>query len=346
MIKLFSDWFFYAKISQVFNHEMLFMENLYFTPKAFHLVQKNYQEIDVDAYFTHTNWKQLFVQLTHLNPDHHIQPSYQNYKMLEHDLKFLTLIVSEQLTQQYPEFKLNENQKRSIIEILQEEIDQCSPGFHIRVNSAIQSFISPQSIDDFLQIIRNQIVENCAHRGNEDVHENQRYFYLAQKEAYGVRSQLEQDPYSDPLNDEQKKVELKQAFLEYYQLFNIMRQIKQLLINELPDYTGKRTAENSYRMETYNKALLMIASLFPHQQDLQQFLITDENSLILDISWKQGLEAWILSLKIQALSYLSQQSFLWSVSLFAPLLPRNPSLPQQPRLFFSQIDEKALCLQG
>lgn len=68
-----------------------------------------------------------------------------------------------------------------------------------------------------------------------------------------------------------------------------MRQIKQLLINELPDYTGKRTAENSYRMETYNKALLMIASLFPHQQDLQQFLITDENSLILDISWKKSI---------------------------------------------------------
>lgn len=93
---------------------MLFMENLYFTPKP-SIWCKNYQEIDVDAYFTHTNWKQLFVQLTHLNPDHHIQPSYQNYKMLEHDLKFLTLIVSEQLTQQYPEFKLNENQKEVLL---------------------------------------------------------------------------------------------------------------------------------------------------------------------------------------------------------------------------------------
>jgi hypothetical protein len=272
---------------RVFSNEILLMENLYFTPKAFHLVQKNYQEIDVDAYFSQTNWTLLFEQLTQMAPNRHIQPGYKNYKMLEHDLKFLTFILSEQFIQHFPEFKLDENQKRSIIEILREGIDQCSPGFHIRVNTAIQSFISPQSTDEFLQIIRNQIVENCACHGNQDIHENQRYFYLAQTEAYGVVCKLEQDPYSDPSNDKQKKIELKKAFLEHYQLFNVLRQIKQLLINDLPDYSGKRTAENSYTMGMYNKALLLVAGLIPQQQDIQQFLITDENSLVLDISWKK-----------------------------------------------------------
>ena len=173
--------------------------------------------------------------------------------------------IMEGLSAIYPvmmDAKTSRDQKTSIAFKLIERVENCTAGFHDGVNSIVDGFESPQSLDDVLYRIRHDIVSKTANQTTDEVHGNNRFFTVAQIEGFGVRALNPGDVYSGHIPDATIHEKLTAAFNRDYRLFSILRGMEDQVRSELLklEYTGEREA--GYEPAVMDKFVNFLTTLF------------------------------------------------------------------------------------
>ncbi len=123
--------------------------------------------------------------------------------------------------------------KAAIAFKLIERAENCTPGFHDGVNSIVEGFERPESIDALLHRIRHDIVSKTANQTTDEVHGNNRFFTVAQTDGYGVRALNPKDIYRGDITDRVIQNKLAASFSRDYRLLNILSGMEDQIYSEL-----------------------------------------------------------------------------------------------------------------
>ncbi len=263
------------------------MLTLHFSKTAYRPIPKT--QINIDEYVTDTQWYHKFVRLCGAEEqafERHVgQTSDYNLKpQLVSSLKFLYAILSGALNVVDPSFVLEHDQKVAMIAKIHEGIGQCSQGFHARIDSLLDGN-SQKTIDALLSQIRKNIVERTANQHTSEVHANNRFFIISESMGMGVEPKLRNDPYRGAIDDAEIRQYLQEAFKKHYQPFTVLLDLKDMLAGSFDGYTGKSTDPNGYQAGMYKPGLSCLQSIFNEAEPNYDYLITNDDDLIIDINW-------------------------------------------------------------
>ena len=249
-----------------------------------------HKAIDPNQYVRDVNWLNDFFRLcapkTRWDFEKHIgaRSNYEAKALLLHSLKFHYAILSGALNDVDPAFNLSVDQKSAIVSKINEEIDACTPGFHSRVNSILESYFRPQTIDELIGSIRHDIVERAANKATDEVHANNRFFIVAAKMGYAVHPKLENDPYRGAIRDADITEALEKAFSVEFQPFSTLLKLKEIILSSFDNYVGNK--KEGYPIATYGNGLDYLMKLFNEPECNYDYLIQDEETnAVCDIHW-------------------------------------------------------------
>ena len=287
----------------------LHMAKLKISDKCYTDRPQRHQQIDLNLYVKGNDWLIKLIRLckpaTQENFEKHVGASstYSSKPMLLNSLKFHYAILSGALKDVAPTFDLTDNQKGAVVSKINEEIQACTPGFHGRVDSLLNSYFFPKTIDELLESIRYDIVERTANSATNEVHANNRFFIMASKMGFGVHPKLPSDPHRGAIPDSNIQEQLTRAFSEQFQPFSTLRYLKELILTPFDEYVGRK--ETGYQEGTYGPGLEYLKVLFGEKELNYEYLIIDEaTSVVYDINWNLILgKLWDLLLKKNYFDY-------------------------------------------
>jgi len=301
------------------------MTKLKISDKGYMSIPQRHQGIDINLYVQDTNWYSKFVRLcqptSQVEFDRHVGPdsTYELKTMLTNSLKFHYAVLSGALENVNPCFKLSFDQKTAIITKINEEIVACTPGFHARVDSLLESYYLPKTVEELLRSIRYNIVERAANKATNEVHANNRYFIVAERMNLGVQPKLQGDPYVGAIPDIQIEQDLHEVFTEQYQPFSTLLQLKEMLASAFDQYSGRK--DEGYTSQTYIPGLNYLKNLFNETEINYDYLITHEDTgAVCDVNWNLVLgKLWAILIKERYFSYSSWSSFFndYGLELFS-----------------------------
>lgn len=266
------------------------MPNFQINKKCYVSSRLRHKEIDPNQYVQDPNWLNDFFRLcapkTRWDFEKHIgaQSNYNAKALLLHSLKFHYAILSGALNDVDPAFNLSADQKAAIVSKINEDIDNCTPGFHSRVNSILESYFRPQTIDELIGSIRHDIVERAANQATNEVHANNRFFIVAASMGYAVHPKLENDPYRGAISKEDIKQALEKAFSVEFQPFATLLKLKEMILSAFDNYIGNK--KEGYPEATYGNGLDYLMKLFNESDRHYDYLIQDEETnAVCDINW-------------------------------------------------------------
>ncbi len=196
----------------------------------------------------------------------------------------------------------------SIAYKLYERALHCTSGFHDGVNSLVDSFEQPKSIDDLLYRIRHEIVSRTANQSTQDVHTNTRFFTLAEQK-YGVKPVNSQDVYVGSLTNEAIEKKLKTAFQRDYRLFSILSAIKDQIGSELLNL-GYIDSNSLKEAEIFKRCQDFLEILFRERPEIKQKHVLMEEIETCDKDYNRLVEPWFQQAinKIRRLSDLDDDA--------------------------------------
>lgn len=291
------------------------MTKLKVSKKGYTAPPTHHQRIDPDAYIQEGQWFTELVLLCRpatqedFNKHIGINSNYISKSILIDSLKFHYAVLSGALQDLDPIFNLTDNQKKAVISKINEEIGACTPGFHSRVNSLIECYFLPKTMDELLKSIRVNIVERTANQATNEVHANNRFFIMAEQLGLGVQPKLLNDPYCGAIPDQEICTQLKQAFDKHYQPFSILLQLKEMLITPFDQYVGRK--EEGYLVATYGPGLEYLKNLFDETELNYDYLMTNEDTgVVYDINWDLILgKIWVICVQNKYFEYATWSSF-------------------------------------
>jgi len=291
------------------------MTKLKISDKGYTSIPKLYQEIDINTYVLDPDWYSKFVLFcqptTKFEFDRHVgqESTYDLKPMLTNSLKFHYAVISGALENVDPCFKLNSDQKTALITKINEEIAACTPGFHARVDSLLEGYFLPKTVEELLRSIRYNIVERAANKATNEVHANNRYFIVAERMNLGVQPKLHGDPYVGAIPDAVIERDLNKLFSEQYQPFATLLSLKEMLASSFDQYSGRK--EEGYPAQTYETGLNYLRNLFKETEINYDYLVThEETGAVCDINWNLVLaKLWAILIKERYFSYSSWSSF-------------------------------------
>lgn len=186
------------------------------------------------------------------------------------------------------------SEKKMIALKLAERVQECSAGFHNGVNSIIQGFYSPQTIDALLYLMRRNIVGQAASVLTNEVHANNRCFIVANVHGYGVEPLNKDDTYLGNVSDQKIAKTLKLIFEKKLRLFSTLQGLEDQLRGQLYNLGYNGPKESGYTAREYENVKNYLERLFGEVVQTQpneasgvwyHLLFTLTDAGITDINW-------------------------------------------------------------
>lgn len=211
------------------------------------------------------------------------ESTYVNKRKRIHDLKVIYARLKGLLDEDLG--PIDANGKTAIFNKLFEDIEYCTGGFNNRIVFLVAGFILPETFDEVILFIRNELVI-MASSVVSDVHDQNYFFTRAFNTKLAVYPIDEDDPCEISITESFADKHLADTFSENYTPFYLANQFITVLKSFMQTihYTGPRVDEGYVKQE-YEKFIEYLDGLFQtnHQYDL---LVLDENTYhILDINW-------------------------------------------------------------
>ena len=320
------------------------MPTLKTNKKCFTTTLQQHQQIDLNLYIQDDDWLIKFIRIckpsaTRQHFSRHIgdESHYSSKTHLINTLKFHYAILSGALKRLDPAFDISEDKKNAVILKINEETTSCTPGFHARVNSLLEGYFLPKTIEALFAAIRYNIVERAANKATNEVHANNQFFIVAKKMGLGVHPKLSDDPYTGAISHQQIEEKLKAAFSEQFQPFLILLHFKELIITPFDQYVGRK--DSGYLINTYEPGLDYLKTFFEEESLNYDYLIVDsETSQVIDINW--GLifgKLWRIFIEKKYFASLSWTSSLHNSSI--------PFVGKFAKRYLKETDyNEAICL--
>ncbi len=190
-----------------------------------------------------------------------------------------------------------------ILLALIEDIEQCTPGFHIRVNTLVNSFQTPTTLNQLLYLVRKNIVQEIACnltnsvKSIYQVHVADRVSRVAHKQGLGIEPNIHKDRYKSLLSGDKIRQVLNDEFPKHFTPFKIpflLAEQLQLILN-LYRYRGAKETGYATGPAEYMLAIIQFFLTNPAKANtnkLYPFFILDKfddefdgPTRIYDLNW-------------------------------------------------------------
>ena len=149
--------------------------------------------------------------------------------------------------------------KSSIVSRIEERALNCSPGFETGICDMAQVILCvPKSIDELLQLVREDIVKKNAMILTDDVHGQNEVFRLAAP-IYAVSLANPSDPYNGHITLEQIKTGIQRDFEVFYHSIKLIDALKEQFLTVIQ---GFGYIENQIDAATHTKIGDYIQTIF------------------------------------------------------------------------------------
>lgn len=241
--------------------------------KCFTLIKKDLQAVE-------TLDEKIFLDKG-IDLSRHIENTYTHEEGLKDNLRIIQHYLQTH--------ESGDNLVEGIIEKLREEVDACTPGFHNRVNSILWMLYRPLTIEDFLTLIRQGIVESVAHQRTDEVHLHNTFFNHAYGLGFGVAPINSSDAHArEELSNKNDINALETAIKEHYTAWSILNDLLINIEEELrASYNYKGLQLEGYDYPIYNAIFTFFETMLADKELRYEsiFHYDDEIIKVTDINW-------------------------------------------------------------
>jgi hypothetical protein len=213
--------------------------------------------------------------------------TYQHKDLLIKNLKAIYPVMMDD--------QVSQDNKASIASKLVERAESCTPGFHNGVNSIVDGFIRPESLDDLLYRIRHDIISKTASAIDNDVHVNNRFYTIAQNNGYGVYPPNPDDGHRGVIEDLIISYKLKEAFARDFRMFSILNDLESQLRSELLYIGYPKSSEQGYEPDIMDKLLDFLTTLFKEAP----VVVTQREALQLQQDYQQRTNHFMAAKRLE-----------------------------------------------
>ena len=243
------------------------------------------------------------------------------------------------------------DQRIMIADKLVEGIDNCTAGFHNRVENIVLGLTRPKTLDEFLEVIRTNLVNATALKKTDEVHTHNRFFKIAFKNGYGARAINQNDIYPGDMDDDRILSYLRTTFSDSYHPLAIINSLFTSIQAELHTYCNYHGEDtNGYVSLDYERMLQFVKSLLQDDSlsisdvfiinELDDYKIIDLNlPYILSKLWVQFKEGKYFELsREEDQLFNSLFNSEYEADVFEIALQEHPGFIYNINDFFSMLE--------
>lgn len=267
---------------------MLNLDNTLIVNNAYRIAPKT--DLQINDVYLDPSWFNNFAHelncKAYLNTHVGMNSTYSGRKALKESLSVIYIYYHG-----LNKHMISADEQAAIKDKILEGVELCTPGFHNRINQIIMGFQTPNSIDALMMRHRTEIVTKLANAHiNDDVHEHNEYFLIANKMGKNVYAINDNDPHLLIVDKDAVRQKITAAFSQHYHpwaiIQNTITEYKNILINH-HNYTGiKAAGYGNGDYEEWCVYLAKLLDLLDEDISLADFLIMDEETVVVtDINW-------------------------------------------------------------